>query len=41
MSGRLRQAIEDFIYNWEMGCKDSDIRESVNEVKQAMKEEEL
>ena len=40
MSGRLIQAIEDLIYNWEMGCKDSDIRQSFNELKQAMEEEE-
>ena len=40
MSGRLIQAIEDLIYNWEAGLKYKDIDESVKELKQAMEEEE-
>ena len=40
MSGRLRQAIEDLIYDWESGCKYSDIDKSFQELKKAMEEEE-
>ena len=39
MNGRLRQAIEDLIYNWEMGLDYKDINESVEELRQAMEEE--
>ena len=40
MSGRLKQAIEDLIYNWDMCLEYEDIDESIKEIIQAMEEEE-